>query len=261
MHRSRVTAVVVVALMAASCTGGDEGPPDAGPVPTEAGVPVTPQLRMRLVRAAGKTEDGTLRPADIAEPAEAIRRDLEELYETAYLAPSLDRPALFSHFSGEARREAERGLGHLTIGPVRDELDEVIPRRATVSLTFLGDTRGHPLAAFADTEFRASAVSGDVHAPVTNHGDYVLRRSNGAWRIVSYEVRGRSPRPEQMQAQVGRAAFAPGLPSNGPLFVLVIGSDARPGRSAVNARADSIHIVGVNPRLGRVSILGIPRDS
>jgi len=261
MPRSRVTAVVVVALMAVSCTGGDEGPPDAGPVPTEAGVPVTPQLRMRLVRATGKTQDGTLRPADIAEPAEAIRRDLEELYETAFLAPSLDRPALLSHFSGDARREAERNLARLTIGPVRDELDEVVPRRATVSLTFLGDTSGHPLAAFADTEFRASAVSGDVRAPVTNHGDYVLRRSNGAWRIVSYDVRGRSPRPEQMQAQVGRAAFAPGLPSNGPLFVLVIGSDARPGRSAVNARADSIHIIGVNPRLGRISILGIPRDS
>jgi LCP family protein required for cell wall assembly len=261
MLRSRITAVVVVALVAASCTGGDEGPPDAGPAPTEAGVPVTPQLKMRLVRASGKTEDGILRPADIAEPAEAIRRDLEELYETAFLAPSLDRPALLSHFSGDARREAERNLARLTIGPVRGELDEVVPRRATVRLTFLGDAGGHPIAAFAETEFRASAVSGSAHAAVTNHGDYVLRRSDGAWRIVSYDVRGRSPRPEQMQAQVGRAAFAPGLPSNGPLFVLVIGSDARPGRSAVNARADSIHIVGVNPRLGRVSILGIPRDS
>ena len=41
----------------------------------------------------------------------------------------------------------------------------------------------------------------------------------------------------------------------------MIGSDARPGRAAVNARADSIHIVGVNARLGLVSILGIPRDS
>ena len=222
---------------------------------------MTPQLTMRLVRATGKTEDGTLRPADIAEPAEAIRRDLEELYETAFLAPSLDRPALLSHFSGDARREAERDLERLTIGPVRGELDEVVPWRATVSLTLLGDARGHPLAAFAATRFRASAVSGNVHAPVTNYGDYVLRRSNGTWRIVSYDVRGRTPRPEQMRAQAGRAAFAPGLPSNGPLFVLVIGSDARPGRSAVNARADSIHIVGVNPRVGRVSILGIPRDS
>jgi len=256
-----VIAVVVVGLAAASCTGGAEGPADAGPAPTEAVGPVSPQLTMRLVRATGKTEDGTLRPADIAEPAEAIRRDLEELYETAFLAPSLDRPALFSHFSGDARREAERDLAHLTIGPVRGELDEVVPWRATVSLTLLGDAHGRPLAAFAATRFRASAVSGNMHTPVTNYGDYVLRRSDGAWRIVSYDVRGRTPRPEQMRAQTGRGAFAPGLPSNGPLFVLVIGSDARPGRSPVNARADSIHIVGVNPRRGRVSILGIPRDS
>jgi LCP family protein required for cell wall assembly len=262
MPKLRVPAVVVVlALLTASCTGGAGEPPDAGPTPTEGGAAVTSQVRMRLVRATGKTEDGTLRPRDIAEPAEAIRRDLEDLYETAFLAPVLDRRTLFSHFSGGARREAERDLGHLTIGPVRDELDEVVPRRATVRLTFLGDAGGHPIAAFAETEFRASAVSESLHAPVTHHGDFVLRRSNGGWRIVSYDVRGRSPRPEQMQARAGRAAFAPGLPSNGPLFVLVIGSDARPGRSAVNARADSIHIVGVNPRLGRVSILGIPRDS
>lgn len=262
MPKLRITAVaVVLGLLTASCTGGTEEPPDVGPTPTEAGVAVTHQLSMRLVRTTGKSQDGTLRPSDIAEPAEAIRRDLEELYETAFLAPSLDRQALFSHFSGDARHEAERDLARLTIGPVRGELDEVVPRRATVSLKLLGDARGHPLAAFAHTKFRASAVSGSVHAPVTNDADYVLRRSNGAWRIVSYDVRGRIPRPEQMRAEVGRAAFAPGLPSNGPLFVLVIGSDARPGRSAVNARADSIHIVGVNPGLGRVSILGIPRDS
>lgn len=258
---TRITAIAVaVGLVAASCTGA-EGPPDAGPASTEAGGPGTPQLTMRLVRATGKTGDGTLRPADIAEPAEAIRRDLEELYETGFLAPTLDRPALLSHFTGDARREAERDLARLTIGPVRGELDEVVPRRATVSLKLLGDAGGHPLAAFAHTKFRAMAVSGSVHAPVTNHAEYVLRRSNGAWRVVSYDVRGRTPRPERMKAKQGRAAFAPGLPSNGPLFVLVIGSDARPGRSAVNARADSIHIVGVNPRLGLVSILGIPRDS
>ena len=269
MPRLRVTAVVilVLGLVTLSCTGGAEAPrpagapPDAGPGRTEPPVAATPELTMRLVRANGKTEAGTLRPADIAEPAEAIRRDLEHLYETAFLAPTLDRPALFSHFSGEARHEAERDLGRLTIGPVRGELDEVVPRRATVSLTFLGDANGNPLAAFADTRFEASAVSGDEHAPVTNHGDYVLRRSNGAWRIVSYDVLGRTPRPEQLQPEAAQAAFAPGLPWNGPLFVLVIGSDARPGRSPVNARADSIHIVGVNPRRGRVSILGIPRDS
>ena len=161
MPRLRVTAgvIVVFGLVTASCTGGTEArsdagaPPDAGPGPTEAPVAATPELTLRLVRANGKTEAGSLRPRDTAEPAEAIRRDLEDLYETAFLAPTLDRPALFSHFSGEARHEAERDLGRLTIGPVRSELDEVVPRSATVSLTFLGDANGNPLAAFADTEF------------------------------------------------------------------------------------------------------------
>lgn len=53
----------------------------------------------------------------------------------------------------------------------------------------------------------------------------------------------------------------PGLPAADPLFVLVVGSDARPGQAVAGARADSIHIVAVDPRSGRASILGIPRDS
>jgi LCP family protein required for cell wall assembly len=57
------------------------------------------------------------------------------------------------------------------------------------------------------------------------------------------------------------AEFRPDVPSNGPMFVLAIGSDARPGQSVTGARADSLHIIGVNPREGRASILGIPRDS
>lgn len=57
------------------------------------------------------------------------------------------------------------------------------------------------------------------------------------------------------------AEFQPDVPSNGPLFVLAIGSDARPRDSVTRSRADSLHIIGVNPREGRAAILGIPRDS
>ena len=45
------------------------------------------------------------------------------------------------------------------------------------------------------------------------------------------------------------------------VFVLVTGSDARPGEDIARTRADSLHVVAVNPQLGRGTILGIPRDA
>lgn len=47
----------------------------------------------------------------------------------------------------------------------------------------------------------------------------------------------------------------------GLTFVLVVGSDARPGYDPRSGNADSIHLVGVNPATRRGTILGIPRDA
>jgi len=44
-------------------------------------------------------------------------------------------------------------------------------------------------------------------------------------------------------------------------FVLVLGSDARPGEDLTRTRADSIHILAVNPAAGAGTIVGIPRDA
>lgn len=45
------------------------------------------------------------------------------------------------------------------------------------------------------------------------------------------------------------------------VFVLVAGSDARPGEDVTRTRADSVHVVAVNPGLGAGTIVGIPRDA
>jgi polyisoprenyl-teichoic acid--peptidoglycan teichoic acid transferase len=254
---------LALACVLAACTSNEANPPRPSPGPSTSGsqTPVTPDLTMRLARVTGESAGQAVHPADLAEPAQAVRRTIEDLYETAFLAPTFDRAALLGLFSGQARRQASGDLGHLTIGPARSRIDEVVPDRAKLKLEFVADANAHPLAAFAQTEFEATAVSEDAHAPVVQHGEYVLRKLNDAWRIVSYDVRGRVPKPERMGSADAAAAFVPGLPSPRPTFVLVIGSDARPGHVLTNTRADSIHIVGVNPRLGRVSVLGIPRDS
>jgi polyisoprenyl-teichoic acid--peptidoglycan teichoic acid transferase len=57
------------------------------------------------------------------------------------------------------------------------------------------------------------------------------------------------------------ASFVPALQGKRPLFILALGSDARPGQSIVRERSDSIHILGVNPATHRATILGFPRDS
>ena len=44
-----------------------------------------------------------------------------------------------------------------------------------------------------------------------------------------------------------------------PVFVLIVGNDARPGD--VVSRGDALHLVGVNPSTGQATILNIPRDT
>ena len=64
----------------------------------------------------------------------------------------------------------------------------------------------------------------------------------------------------QIQAAHG-ASFVPALEGKRPLFILALGSDARPGQPINRERADSIHLIGINLRTHRATILGFPRDS
>jgi LCP family protein required for cell wall assembly len=45
------------------------------------------------------------------------------------------------------------------------------------------------------------------------------------------------------------------------VWVLAIGSDARPGQDIRRTNGDSIHLIGVDPQTGAGTILGFPRDS
>lgn len=45
------------------------------------------------------------------------------------------------------------------------------------------------------------------------------------------------------------------------VWILALGSDARPGQSVLRSRADAIQLVGINTRTGAASAIGIPRDS
>ena len=73
----------------------------------------------------------------------------------------------------------------------------------------------------------------------------------------------------QAQVQSGNlgheiaSSLLPGFATGRPFYVAVIGSDARPGvcEPVERCLADSIHLIGINPKKRAASIVGIPRDS
>jgi polyisoprenyl-teichoic acid--peptidoglycan teichoic acid transferase len=69
-----------------------------------------------------------------------------------------------------------------------------------------------------------------------------------------------SPSPLELHLAPG-ATFVPTLDGKRTIYILALGSDARPGQGIDAERADSIHIIAFNPAAGRGTILGIPRDS
>jgi LCP family protein required for cell wall assembly len=64
-----------------------------------------------------------------------------------------------------------------------------------------------------------------------------------------------------LQIEPAHAEFVPALDGSEPIFVLVIGSDARPDQEVASHLADSIHILAINPAKHKATILGLPRDS
>jgi len=62
---------------------------------------------------------------------------------------------------------------------------------------------------------------------------------------------------------IGRAhgGYTPQPTGRRTLTILAIGSDARPGQNPLRTRADSIHVIFLQPRKGQAVIVGIPRDS
>jgi polyisoprenyl-teichoic acid--peptidoglycan teichoic acid transferase len=85
-----------------------------------------------------------------------------------------------------------------------------------------------------------------------------------AW--VAGAAVGTTPSPHAQAApllleRAHKAEFLPSFTGKKPIFILALGSDARPGQNILAERSDSIHIIGVNPLKHTASILGFPRDS
>ena len=86
----------------------------------------------------------------------------------------------------------------------------------------------------------------------------------GVWTVVGgmSVAQGQTKPIEIHQAHAG--SFRPSFDK--PIFILAIGSDSgskryHRGGTPQHGRSDSIHIIAINPRLKKATIVGIPRDS
>jgi len=108
--------------------------------------------------------------------------------------------------------------------------------------------------------------------PTTASPDAPGDAAPGRARPRTATVGRRRPRPEPGPAP--GLALPDGVPWRPPLkfsttqplprhlvFILVIGSDARRGEALDRARADSLHLLAINPATHQGTILGLPRDS
>jgi LCP family protein required for cell wall assembly len=86
------------------------------------------------------------------------------------------------------------------------------------------------------------------------------------WILIGTALEPSASRAQVQSEDLGHeiaGSLLPGFPTGRPFFVAVIGSDARPGvcEPVEACLADSLHIIGINPKKRAAGIVGIPRDS
>ena len=126
----------------------------------------------------------------------------------------------------------------------------------TALVTHSEDDDSPRLVVGSTSTTQATALAGPTIAPPPT-GDPVVPGAGGGAGPVGGSLLGTSG-----------AAYPPAIPFNSSVavptelqFVLVIGSDARPGEDIRRTNGDSIHLVAVNPRTFEGTIVGIPRDA
>ena len=263
-----MTAVVVATTTAVILAqGGSEptldvaGDPRPGPTASPSPEPeAAPALSLRVGGVSAVAVQGRVPPSRLRATRREVERTIGDLYTRGFVDPESwaggDFPDLAELFVPESRAGARRDRRALTLGEAARRITAVRGPRARVRMRVLTDEARRPTATLAEVRFAATALQGEAEVRIRHSGSYLLRPMGGRWRIVSYDIRARVPPARTVRRTIDAPAPRPGL-----VFLLAIGSDARAGERVAGARADSLHIIGVNLRKGSAAIVGIPRDS
>jgi len=154
-----------------------------------------PDLVWEVGRVRSTPVDADASQGDLESARDAVTDLLDRLYTTAFVDPAEwgdgSFPELGSHFAGPAASRADRDRDDLTLGGDAARIERVEPTEARLRLSFLVDPQAAAYAAVATATFRADGRTTDGGALMILHrGRYVVRRVEGEWLIVGYDVEG-----------------------------------------------------------------------
>jgi hypothetical protein len=164
----------------------------------------TPGFSFLVRQVSSEAIDGKAPKGALERAAEDLRSSLDAMYAAGFVDPDKwedgSFPEVLDAFAGEATDAARDDLDDLSLGPASAQVDFVEPRRSIMDVEFLLTEQMDPFAAVATVTFRATGELADGGTlRILHEGRYVMRRIDGRWRVVSYDVDGklRPGRPVQ----------------------------------------------------------------
>jgi hypothetical protein len=166
--------------------------------------PATPSFRFQTTkRVLVRTSLGHLRRREKVASRHASATAaglLTELYTEAFLDPANWQRATyadaFSLFASGAMRQAKAREGVLTAGPdAGTRFEQILPVSGRLITRVLLDRTGKPTLIVSLVRFRAKGI-GPQPATLRSEGQFLFRRQDGRWKVVSFLVTRDDTRPE-----------------------------------------------------------------
>lgn len=195
--------LVLAAIAVVLLQGGDDGslrtllPGDEGSRSDESvAEPATPSFRfLTTKRVLVQTSLGHLRRQDkmAGKRASATAAGLlTDLYTEAFLDPANWGNATyadaFSSFAPGAMRQAKAREAVLTAGPdAAARFEQILPASGRLITRILLDRTGKPTLIVSQVHFRANGL-GPQPATLRSEGQFLFKRQDGRWKVVSFLV-------------------------------------------------------------------------
>lgn len=186
----RTWAMLLFALLLASCTAKEPAPEKQAVT----GPRSVPPLGIRLAKVLPIALKGRLPRGPFMASAEEIRTTISLMYTSAFVDPAqwqAGYPGVLDAFAPQTRRQARDDLNQLTLGGSAKSLTSMLPIDSRIVIRFLPNEERNPVAAIADMRFGGIATGPAGEVPVRHEGDYTMRKLDGRWLIVGYEVHGK----------------------------------------------------------------------